>query len=164
MKKTTTEDTKSTTYYLTPNKSKNGLVFSEYEYLSEKLTISTQNIENNNDVNHLNFGLIRIGFNGQYASLNHKTSKNFMSLIDSKNRSSLFRILFIDSVDKFMLLYKKNPTKLKSYINPRKKIANINNNLVSRNLSDQHKHHNFKINPIEGMTSMSQPTNQSRNM
>ena len=31
---------KSTTYYLTPNKSKNGLVFSEYEYLSEKLTIS----------------------------------------------------------------------------------------------------------------------------
>ena len=39
MKKTMMVKVKSTTYYLTPNKSKNGLVFSEYEYLNEKLVI-----------------------------------------------------------------------------------------------------------------------------
>ena len=146
-------ETISTTYYLTPNVNKTGLVFSETEYTTEKLVIKSEaRIKNNNNFNTKNFGLIRIGFNGKYASLNHKINENMMTLLDNVSQSSLFRILFIDNADNFKVLYdSKNNTKLYSYVNPVKKIAYHRNQLMSRNLNN--KSNNFNFNIIEGMTS-----------
>ena len=154
--------TKSTTYYLTPNEVKTGLVFTPVESLEHRLTIKTDRIHNRDDMNVVNFGIIRIGYGGKYASINYKESSNIMMLKDNIRDASKFRILFIDSVDKFMLLYKDpiNKTKLKSYINPLKKIANNNGKLISKNLNDRNTNHNFNIMAIEGMTPMTQETTE----
>ena len=146
-------ETISTTYYLTPNVNKTGLVFSETEYTAEKLVIKSEaRIKNNNNFNTKNFGIIRIGFNGKYASLNHKINVNMMTLLDNVSQASMFRILFIDNADNFKVLYdSKNNTKLYSYVNPVKKIAYHRNQLMSRNLNN--KSSNFNFNIIEGMTS-----------
>lgn len=154
---------KSTTYYLTPNKDKSGLVFSEYEYTNEKLVIITESrIKNDNNFNNENFGVIKIGFNGKYANINHRETQFIMPLKDNASSSSLFRILFIDNTDNFKILYdSKNNTKLYSYVNPIKKITyNKKNKLISNNLNNKSDYFNFNI--IEGMNTGQPETDETR--